>query len=148
MGGVEERMRPDFLEAVATGQVEDQRGGGPVGAEMQVARDQRAVPGDVDVLEAVRCQGDHLVIAAADAGIEIAFLVVGLENHVLGAAIQGGGLEVEVQRRLWMAGVLAPLPENGRLCRSPGSGNPASIADYPAPEALCRVRSSLHVPCV
>jgi len=71
---------------------------------MQIARDERAVPGDVDVLNTVGRQGDHLVVAAAHAGIQIALLVVVLEDDVLGAGIQDGGLEVEIERRLGMTG--------------------------------------------
>src|SRR4029453_7133136 len=71
---------------------------------MQVARDERAVPGDVDVLDPVGCQGNHLVIAAAHASVQIALLVVVLEDNVLGASSQDGGLEVEVERCLGMAG--------------------------------------------
>ena len=56
------------------------------------------------MLDAIGRQGDHLVVAAADAGIEIALLVVGLEDDVLRAGVQDGGLEVEVQRRLAMTG--------------------------------------------
>ena len=104
MGGVEERMRPGFLEGVAARDIEDQRCRCPIGTQMQVARDERAVPGDVDVLDAVGRQGDHLVVAAAHAGIQIALLVVVLEDDVLGPSVQDGGLEVEVQRCLGMAG--------------------------------------------
>ena len=104
MGRVEERMRPGFLKSVAARDVEDQRRRGLVGAQVQVARDERAVPGDVDVLEAVRRQGNHLVVAAAHAGIQIALLVVVLEDDVLRPGIEDGGLEVEVQCRLGMTG--------------------------------------------
>ena len=101
---LEERMRPGFLEGVAARNVEDQRRGCLIGAQMQVARDKRAVPGDVEVLDAVGSQGDHLVVAAADSRIQIALLVVVLEDDVLGTGVQDGGLEVEIERRLGMAG--------------------------------------------
>src|SRR5262252_9196695 len=70
---------------------------------MQVARDERAIPGDIDVLDTVGRQGNHLVIAAAHAGIQIALLIVILEDDVLGAGIQDSSLEVEVERCLGMA---------------------------------------------
>jgi hypothetical protein len=84
VGRIEERMRPGLLERVAAGDVKDQRCGGPIGAEMQIARHQRAVPGDVEMLQMVGRQGDDLVVTAANARIEIAFLGVVLEDGVLG----------------------------------------------------------------
>src|SRR5262252_9879455 len=71
---------------------------------MQVARDERAIPGDIDVLDTVGRQGNHLIIAAAHAGIQIALLIVILEDDMLGAGMQDGSLEVEVERCLGMAG--------------------------------------------
>src|SRR6266545_7739561 len=78
MGSVEKRMRPGLLEGVTARDVEDQRRCDPTGAEMQVAGDQRPVPGNVDVLDAVGRQGDHLLVAAANARIQVALLVVAL----------------------------------------------------------------------
>src|SRR5262249_15022925 len=102
--GVEGWVWPCFLEGVTGRDVEDQRCRGLIGTQMQVARYERAVPGDVDVLDTVGRQGNHLVIAAAHDGIQIALLVVVLEDDVLGAGVQDSGLEVEVERCLGMAG--------------------------------------------
>src|SRR5437667_1616180 len=104
MGGVEQRMRPGFLEGVTARNVEDERRGDPIGAETQVAGDQRPVPGNVDVLDSVGSEGDHLLVAAADARIEIARLGAVLEDDVLGAGVLDGGLEVEVECCLRVAG--------------------------------------------
>ena len=95
-GRVEERMRPGFLDGVTAGQVEDQRSFVPPWAEVQVARDQRPVPGNVEVLEAIGRQRDHLVVATAQARVEIALLLVVFEDDVLAARVQDGGLEVEI----------------------------------------------------
>ena len=65
---------------------------------MQVARDERAIPGDVDVLDAVGRQSDYLIVAAAHARIQIALLVVVLEDNVLGASVQDSGLVAPAPR--------------------------------------------------
>src|SRR5262249_27347049 len=74
----------------------------------------------------VGCQSNHLVVAAADPGIQIALLVVGLEDDMLGAGVQDGGLEVEVQRRLWMAGSRLSLRQRFAAARL----QPHVLADH------------------
>jgi hypothetical protein len=139
-GGVEERVRPRLLEGVTAGDVEDQRRCASTGAQVQVAGEQLAIPGNVDVLYAVRGQGDHLLVAAAHASIEIALLGVVLENDVLSVGVLDGSLEVEIERRLAVAG--SGLRLGQRL--EPSRLQPHVLADHVvAAHALGQAPSAL-----
>lgn len=103
---VEVRVRIYLLEDITAWDVEDYRSrAGYVGVDVEVAGHECAVPGDVDMLEAVGRQRDNLVIAAAQTRIQELLLLVQFEDRVLGSPVCAGRLEVEIKCGLAVAGI-------------------------------------------
>jgi hypothetical protein len=131
-------MRPGFLGLVAARDVEHERPRRIAGGEVQVARDDRAVPGHIDVLDAVRGELAHLAVAAHEAAVQEALLLVGLEHDVLGVVVLQRRLVVELECRLAVTrfgfGLRQALGAPGRLAHVLGDHVVAAhAARQPAP---------------
>ena len=123
---VEIRMRPGFLGLIAARHIEHQRLGAVARGQMQVARDDGAIPRDIDVFDLVGGEFTDLVIAAHQAAVQITLFVIGLKYHVLCIEPQQGGLVVEFHRGIAVTG----LSFGFRHFFEAACGQPHVLADH------------------
>ena len=101
---VDLRVRIDLLGHVATGDEDHGRRFRAALQHVEIALQLGALEGNLDALDGVGGELDHLFVVGEAAPVQVALLVVGLEHRMLGGGELRGGAVVELEGRHPVAG--------------------------------------------